>query len=71
MDRLDSPTSVSPEKKFLDHALFVDGEWITLDGKGVLWLPSDYRATSVALYENTVVLGHRSGRLTFLRFSFS
>ncbi|KAK4233119.1 vegetative incompatibility protein HET-E-1 [Achaetomium macrosporum] len=64
-------TSVSPEKRILDHALFVDGEWITLDGKGVLWLPSDYRATSAALYENTVVLGHMSGGLTFLQFKFS
>ncbi|KAL2016958.1 hypothetical protein VTK56DRAFT_2792 [Thermocarpiscus australiensis] len=64
-------TSVSPEKKFLDHALFVDGEWITLDGMGVLWIPNDYRATSVALQENTVVLGHRSGGLTFLQFNFS
>ncbi|KAK4232899.1 WD40-repeat-containing domain protein, partial [Achaetomium macrosporum] len=66
-----SSTSVSPDRKFQDRALFVDGEWMTLDGKGVLWLPNDYRATSAALYESTVVLGHRSGGLTFLRFSLS
>jgi WD40 repeat protein len=64
-------TPVSLDKKVLDHALFVDEEWISLDGKNVLWLPSDYTATSVAVYQNTVVLAHRSGGLTFLQIKFS
>ncbi|KAK4245655.1 vegetative incompatibility protein HET-E-1 [Corynascus novoguineensis] len=63
-----STSRIPPDKKFLHHALYVVGEWITLDGENVLWLPTDYRATSVALYEHMVVLGHRSGELTFLQF---
>ncbi|KAL2192580.1 hypothetical protein P885DRAFT_47293, partial [Corynascus similis CBS 632.67] len=68
--RLPLSAPVATDEKSSDHALFVDEEWITVDGKCILWLPSDYRATSVALYEDTVVLGHRSGGLTILRFNF-
>ncbi|KAL6834442.1 WD40 repeat-like protein [Trichoderma camerunense] len=53
-----------------DHALYVDGEWVTLDGKKVLWLPANYRSTSVAVDGNKMVLGHESGRLTFLEVNF-
>lgn len=53
-----------------DHALYVDGEWLTLDGKKSLWLPADYRSTSVAGDGNKMVLGHESGRLTFLEVNF-
>ena len=55
-----------PEQKPLDYALFVDDEWVTLNGKNHLWLPKDYRATCVAVYSYIAVLGHRSGGLTFL-----
>ncbi|KAL2193889.1 hypothetical protein P885DRAFT_71887 [Corynascus similis CBS 632.67] len=65
---LSSTSTISPNKRFPGHTLHVHGEWITLSGKKVLWLPSDYRATSVAQYEHMVVLGHRSGKLTFLQF---
>ncbi|KAL6806188.1 WD40 repeat-like protein [Trichoderma sp. SZMC 28012] len=53
-----------------DHALYVAGEWVTIDGKKSLWLPADYRATSVAVDGNKMVLGHESGRLTFLEVNF-
>ncbi|KAL6700276.1 WD40 repeat-like protein [Trichoderma pleuroticola] len=53
-----------------DHALYVDGEWVTLDGKKSLWLPADYRSTAVAVDRNKMVLGHESGRLTFLEVNF-
>ncbi|KAL2270157.1 hypothetical protein VTJ83DRAFT_2341 [Remersonia thermophila] len=50
--------------------LFVEEEWVTRDGKRLLWLPAEYRATRVAVRGNTVVLAHRLGRVTFFRFSF-
>ncbi|QYS94105.1 hypothetical protein H0G86_001456 [Trichoderma simmonsii] len=53
-----------------NHALYVDGEWVTIDGKKSLWLPADYRSTSVAVDGNKMVLGHESGRLTFLEVNF-
>ncbi|KJZ69481.1 hypothetical protein HIM_11123 [Hirsutella minnesotensis 3608] len=48
------------------HSLYVDNEWITVDGKKCLWLPNDYRSPEVAVHGNTIVLGRRSGGLTFL-----
>ncbi|KAF5136431.1 Vegetative incompatibility protein HET-E-1 [Metarhizium anisopliae] len=68
-------TSVSseqcPDKRPSDHTLNVAEEWITLDGKKSLWLPEDYRPSTVAVYGNKMVLGHRFGRPTFLEIKFA
>ena len=48
--------------------VFVSYDWITRDGKNILWLPPDYRATCTASYNNMLVLGHASGQVTFLTF---
>ena len=53
------------------HGISVNDEWVTQDGQNLLWLPQDYRATCSALFNNTLVLGHRSGRVTFLEFASS
>ncbi|KAH8684812.1 WD40-repeat-containing domain protein [Tricladium varicosporioides] len=58
-----------PEQKPSGYDLFIDAEWVTLNGKNYLWLPKDYRATCVAVYGCTAVLGHVSGGLTFLRYA--
>ncbi|KAF5139372.1 Vegetative incompatibility protein HET-E-1 [Metarhizium anisopliae] len=58
------------DKKSSVHALYVKNEWIFLDGVESLWLPPEYRATTVALYGNKIVLGHLSGGLTFLDIKF-
>jgi WD40 repeat protein len=49
-----------------ENAIFVREKWITRHGQQLIWLPPDYRATCVATIGNTVVLGHRLGRVTFL-----
>src|SRR5277367_2005090 len=41
--------------------VLVNDDWVTRDGQNVIWLPPDYRATCTALYDNVLVLGHRSG----------
>jgi WD40 repeat protein len=65
-------TSVSPTKNSQNHpSLLFDGDWISRDEKGVLWVPSDYPDTSVALRENTLVLVDEVGGLIFLQFDFS
>lgn len=43
-----------------------DEGWIILDNRKILWLPPDYRAAGAAIYDNRIVLAHRSGELTFL-----
>jgi WD40 repeat protein len=52
----------------VEQALFMTDNWV-LDRKGkILWLPPDYRATSVAVWNGTIVLGHSSGRISCLGF---
>ena len=65
-----SSTSVPPGQHRDSHptvcSLYVDKEWITMDGKKCLWLPKDYRSPKVAVHGNMIVLGRQSGGLTFL-----
>lgn len=55
-------------------ALFIEGEWVIRDGKRFLLLPTDYqphRPGSQAVTNNLIVLGHKSGGVTFIYFDFS
>jgi WD40 repeat protein len=52
----------------VEQSLFVTDNWV-LDGKGkFLWLPPDYRAASIAVWNRTMVLGHSPGRISCLEF---
>lgn len=42
--------------------------WINLNGNNVLWLPPDVRPSCFAIDGNLLVLGHFSGRISFIRF---
>ena len=42
--------------------------WVTEETENILWLPPDYRATCAAVWNGVVVLGHSSGRISFLEF---
>jgi WD40 repeat protein len=59
----DSVTSAafSPDSK-----VFVSNHWVTEDQKNILWLPPDYRTTSVAIWNGVIVLGLSSGRLSIV-----
>ena len=48
------------------RTLFVSHSWIMERGERILWLPPDYRATCVAVWNGIVVLGHSSGCISFL-----
>jgi hypothetical protein len=50
------------------HNLHIPGNWMAEDGKNILWLPPEYRPCCQAIRNGTVVLGHYSGRLSFLYF---
>ncbi|CAI7582049.1 unnamed protein product [Penicillium bialowiezense] len=49
-------------------AIFIEQDWITLNGKKVLWLPREARATSSAIHGNLLALGHASGLVSFIGF---
>jgi hypothetical protein len=45
-----------------------EGQWINLNGENVLWLPPDFRPSCFTIHENSLALGHKSGRVSFIRF---
>ncbi|KAL4900389.1 hypothetical protein BDW74DRAFT_170798 [Aspergillus multicolor] len=50
----------------LKNSIFVHEKWIFRNGRHLIWLPPQYRATCVLATESTVILGHQSGALTFI-----
>ena len=48
------------------EALFVSNDWVVEGKRKILWLPPDYRATSIAVWDRIIVLGHSSGRISIL-----
>jgi WD40 repeat protein len=63
-----SSLQLSPDPLERLRTLFVSNDWIAEEGANILWLPPDYRATSVAVRDGMVVLGHSSGSISFLKF---
>ncbi|KAK4246670.1 hypothetical protein C7999DRAFT_41908 [Corynascus novoguineensis] len=56
------------DQRPVDNTFFVDDEWITKSGKNLLWLPPDYRASCVSVYDHILALGHASGKVTLFQF---
>jgi WD40 repeat protein len=50
------------------HTLFVVREWVRRMSEDALWLPAEYHATTVATWDDTVVLGHALGAVSFVSF---
>uniref|UniRef100_A0A093VG13 Vegetative incompatibility protein HET-E-1 n=1 Tax=Talaromyces marneffei PM1 TaxID=1077442 RepID=A0A093VG13_TALMA len=57
----------SPTASGLYSNTLLRNEWVARNDTNVIWLPVEYRATCSAVYENMLVLGHASGRVTFLK----
>jgi WD40 repeat protein len=51
--------------------IFVKERWVTRGMENLLWLPSEYRAVCSAVQSGLLVLGHESGRVTFIEFTLS
>jgi uncharacterized delta-60 repeat protein len=49
-------------------APFISEGWVKERGENILWLPPDYRARCSAIWNDIVVLGHASGRISLLKF---
>ncbi|RFU31129.1 hypothetical protein B7463_g5199, partial [Scytalidium lignicola] len=61
------PVAFSPDGN-LQPTLYVYNHWVVEGETNILWLPPDYRPTCEAFWDKTIVLGHSSGRLSFLQF---
>jgi WD40 repeat protein len=57
----------SPDGKQV-YTLFVSNDWVAEGGTNILWLPPDYQTSCIAVWNGIVVLGHPSGRISFLKF---
>jgi WD40 repeat protein len=57
----------SPDGKLLP-TLRVSNYWVVEGNENILWLPPDYRSRCEAFRDQSVILGHSSGRLSFLQF---
>ena len=51
--------------------IFLNGDWVSRNTQNLLWLPHDYRGTCSAVQGDILVIGQRSGQITFVEFSFS
>jgi hypothetical protein len=53
------------------YLLSTEYQWLTCNGKRLLWLPPVYRPACVAVCGRSIALGLRSGNALFLTFDFS
>jgi WD40 repeat protein len=49
------------------YTAFLGGNWISQGETNLLWLPSEYRPSCSASRGNLLVLGHPSGKVTFIK----
>ena len=50
-----SSLNLSPDFLEQMRGLFVSNDWVIEEGKGILWLPPDYRAAWAAVWDGMVV----------------
>jgi WD40 repeat protein len=62
-----SSVAFSQDSK-VEQGLFVSNDWVVEGKEKILWLPPEYRATSMAVWNRIIVLGHSSGRISILGF---
>ena len=62
-----SSVAFSPDGNLLS-TLRVSDFWVAEGEANILWLPPDYRSQYEAIWDQTIVLGHSSGGLSFLEF---
>ncbi|KAF8537817.1 vegetative incompatibility protein HET-E-1 [Trichophaea hybrida] len=50
------------------YPLSISEHWVRWGTENILWLPPNFRSTSVSVRHNILAIGHWSGRVTFLEF---
>ena len=63
-------TTYSPIGVEYSPVVFVTVEWVTWNRQRIIWLPSEWRPTSVTLKGSLLVMGHNNGRVTFTSLDF-
>ncbi|KAH8585299.1 quinon protein alcohol dehydrogenase-like superfamily [Bisporella sp. PMI_857] len=53
----------------IPRSIFIKERWVSLDMENLLWLPSDYRLSCVAVRGSIVAFGCESGRVSFMEFA--
>jgi WD40 repeat protein len=48
--------------------LQVSNHWVVEGDTNILWLPPDYRKTHSATWNGSLIIGHSSGRISFIYF---
>jgi WD40 repeat protein len=49
-------------------SLQVSNYWVVEGDTNILWLPPDYRETHSATWNESLIIGHSSGRISFFCF---
>jgi hypothetical protein len=62
-----SSVAFSPDGKLLP-SLLVSNYWVIEGNINILWLPPDYRETYSATWNESLAIGHPSGRISFFCF---
>ncbi|QKX60488.1 uncharacterized protein TRUGW13939_07633 [Talaromyces rugulosus] len=60
--------NISSSPEINSEILLKERDWVTLNGKQVLWLPPETRPSCSAIKSNILALGHTSGRVSFIGF---
>ncbi|CBF80695.1 WD40 repeat domain-containing protein [Aspergillus nidulans FGSC A4] len=60
--------NLSSSPKMHSDILINGPDWISVNGREVLWLPPEARPSCSAIKANTLALGHASGRISFIGF---
>ncbi|KIL90265.1 hypothetical protein FAVG1_05995 [Fusarium avenaceum] len=50
------------------YCLFVNQDWLRRDKKDAIFIPQEYRSNVLATQGKTMILGHSSGRISFIHF---
>jgi hypothetical protein len=60
---------VAAARPSLTPSVFVGEQWVTRGKDNILWLPFERRTSHVAVYENVVAFGYRSGGVLIMELA--
>jgi WD40 repeat protein len=53
----------------LPPSIFVQGQWVYLHTKPILWLPPEHRSDCITVHNGIVAFGYASGRVAIMEFA--
>ncbi|KAJ6060292.1 hypothetical protein N7444_002146 [Penicillium canescens] len=68
LDVQSGPEHHASSSNNVNREIFIEQEWIQLNGRNVLWLPPGSRPSSSAINGNLLALGDKSGLVSFIGF---